>query len=69
MELTQSRQQTENQMKKHETNMRVLQDDIKWANPCITGIPEGGNEKEIEYIFEDIMAKNFPNLKETDIKI
>ena len=26
-------------------------------------------EKGIEYIFEEIMAENFPNLKETDIKI
>ena len=26
-------------------------------------------EKETENIFEEIMAENFPNLKETDIKI
>ena len=28
-----------------------------------------GKEKGIENIFEEIMAENFPNLKETDIKI
>ena len=40
------------------------------ANLCIIGIPEG-EEKEngIENIFEEIIAGNFPNLKETDIKI
>ena len=35
-----------------------------------TEIPEGElKEKVIENIFEEIMAKNFPNLKETGIKI
>ena len=70
MEITQSGQQTENQMKKHESNVRDLWDNIKWANLCIIGIP-GGEEKEkgIENIFEEIMAENFPNLKDTDIKI
>ena len=70
MEITQSGQQTENQMKKHESNIRDLWDNIKRANLHIIGIPEG-EEKEtgIENIFEEIMAKNFPNLKDTDIKI
>ena len=70
MEITQSGQQTENQMKKHESNIRDLWDNIKWANLHIIGIPEGEEkEKGIENIFEEIMAENFPNLKETDIKI
>ena len=70
MEITQSGQQTEDQMKKHETNIRDLWDNIKWANLCIIGIPEGEEkEKGIENIFEEIMAENFPNLKDTDIKI
>ena len=70
MEITQSGQQTENQMKKYESNIRDLWDTIKWANLCIIGIPEGKEkEKGIENIFEEIMSKNFPNLKETDIKI
>ena len=34
------------------------------------GIPEGGEkEKGIENIFEEIMVENFPNIKDTDIKI
>ena len=33
-------------------------------------IPEGEEkEKGIETIFEEMMAENFPNIKETDIKI
>uniref|UniRef100_A0A4X1U7P7 L1 transposable element RRM domain-containing protein n=1 Tax=Sus scrofa TaxID=9823 RepID=A0A4X1U7P7_PIG len=69
MEITQSGQQTENQMKKHESNIRYLWDNIKWANLCIIGTPEEEKEKGIENIFEEIMSENFPNLKETDIKI
>ena len=70
MEITQSGQQTENQMKKHESNIRDLWDNIKWTNLHIIGIPEGKEkEKGIENIFEEIMAENFPNLKDTDIKI
>ena len=70
MEITQSEQQTENQMKKHDSNIRDLWDNIKWANLCIIGIPEGKEEeKGTENIFEEVMAENFPNPKHTDIKI
>ena len=70
MEITQSGQQIESQMKKHESNIRDLWDNIKQANLCIIGIPEGEEkDKGIENIFEEIMFENFPNLKETDTKI
>ena len=40
------------------------------GNLCIIGIPEGEEkEKGIENIFEEIMAENFPNLNDTNIKI
>ena len=53
MEITQSGQQTENQMKIHESNIRDLWDNIKRANLCIIGTPEGEEkEKRIENIFE-----------------
>ena len=43
---------------------------IKQANLCIIGVPEGeAKERGIENIFEKIMSENFPNLKKTDIKI
>ena len=51
--------------------IRGLQDNIKCANLCIIGIPEGEErEKGIENVFEAIMAENLPNIKkETDIQI
>ena len=48
MEITQSGQQTENQMKNHESNIRDLWDTINWDNLCIIGIPEG-EEKQKEF--------------------
>ena len=70
MEITQSGQQTENQMKKHESTIRDLWDNTKQANLHTIGIPEGEGKKEgIENIFEEIITGNFPNLKDTDIKI
>ena len=70
MEITQSGQQTENQMKKHESNIRDLWDNIKQTNPHIIGIPEGvEKDKGMENIFEEIIAGNFPNLKDTGFKM
>ena len=40
MEITQLGQQTENQMKKHKSNIRDIWDNIKQANLRIIGIPE-----------------------------
>ena len=57
-------------MKKHESNIRDLWDNIKQANLRIIGIPEGEEkEKGTENIFEEIMSEKFPNLKESNIKI
>ena len=57
-------------MKKDEINIRDVWDNIKHANLCIIGVPEGEEkEKGIENILEEIMSENFPNLKETDFKI
>ena len=73
MEITQSRQQTENQNKKNESNIRDQWDNIKQANLYITGIPEEEETKKrggggVENVFEEIMAENCPNLRETAIK-
>ena len=57
-------------MKKHESNIRGLWENIKWANLHIRGIPEGEDkEKGIENIFEEIITGIFPNLKATEFKI
>ena len=45
MEITQSRQQTESQMKKYESNIRDLWDNIKSVNLCIIGIQKEKKEK------------------------
>ena len=69
MEITPSGQQTENPMKKYESNIRDIWKNIKRAYLCIVGIPEEEKEKGIENIFEGIMAENFPSLKETGMLI
>ena len=72
MEITQSGQQTENQIrkKKNESNIRYLWDNTKQANLCIIGIPKcEEKEKGIDNIFEEIMDENFPNLMEKYINI
>ena len=45
IEITQSGQQTESQMKKSESNVRDLQDNIKFANLHMIGIPEGEEKR------------------------
>ena len=47
-EITQSGHQTEDQMKKHESNIRGLWDNIKWANLRIIGIPEGKEQRGLK---------------------
>ena len=57
-------------MQKHKSKIRDLWDNIKWANQGITEFQKGEEkEKGTENTFEEIMAENFPNLKEKDIKI
>ena len=45
MEITQSGQQTENRIKKLESNIRDIWDNIKWANLHIIGISEREEKK------------------------
>ena len=67
IEMKPSGQQTENQMKIHENNIRDLWGNMEQANLQKIGIPEE-KEKGIENILEEIISENFPNLKETDNK-
>ena len=69
-EITQTEKQTEIQIKKHESNIRDLWDNRKQANLHIIGIVEGAEkDKGMENIFEEIIAGNIPNLKDTEFKI
>ena len=40
-----------------------MQDNMKWNNICIIGIPEVEEEEQgIENLFENVMTEHFPNL-------
>ena len=57
-------------MKKRESNISDLEDNIKQAKLYIIGIPEGvEKDKGMENIFEEIIIGNFPSLKDTDFKM
>ena len=60
MELTQTGQQTENQMENHESHLRDLWDKIKRARLCRTEIPQGeAKEEGIENILEEFCLETF----------
>ena len=62
-EVTDGEQKREERLKTHEESLRDLWDNIKWTNINIIGVPEGEEqEKGAENIFEEIIAKNFPNM-------
>ena len=57
-------------MKKYESNIRDLWDNVKQTNLCIIQILKGEEkEKRTENVVEEIMIENSPNLKKMDIKI
>lgn len=67
MEITQSEQQTEKPNEKNESRIRDLWENVKCANLHTIGIPERKeSKKEIEKLFEEMMADNFSN--STDIQ-
>ena len=60
----------ETRIQKNEERLRNLQDNFKWSNIQIIGVPEGEEEQqEMENLFENIMKENFPSLeKEIDFQ-
>lgn len=55
--------------KKSKQSLRDLGDTIKHTNTCIVGVPKG-NEKGVEKVLEDIVARLVPNLiKDKDLHI
>ena len=60
----------ETRIQKNEERFRNVQDNFKYSNIRIIGVPEGeGEGQEIENLFEQIMKENFPNLaKEIDFQ-
>ena len=56
-------QNEETRIQKYEERLRDLQDNFKYSNIQIIGVPEGEEEEqEIENLLENIMKENFPNL-------
>ena len=70
MEITDKEQNKEKRMKRIEDNLRDLWNNTKRTNIRIIGVAEEEEKKNrSEKIFEEIIAKNFPNMgKETATK-
>ena len=59
------------QLNDHEDRLREITDSLRKKNPHLIGVP-GGAERDRgpEYVFEQILAENFPNLgRKTGIQI
>ena len=61
MEITDVEQNKEKRIKRNEGRLRELWDNFKHTNIHLIRLPEG-EEKGLENIFEEVIAKNFPNM-------
>ena len=63
MEITDAEQKREKRLKRNEESLRELWDNIKRTNIRTIGVPAGEErEKGTEKVFQEIIAKNFPNM-------
>ena len=64
-------QNRDKQLKDHEDRLREINDSLRKKNLRLIGVPEGAErDRGPEYVFEQILAENFPNLgRETGIQI
>ena len=64
MEITATEKNTEKRMKKTKESLRDRWDNVKCTNIHIIEVPEGGErEKGPEEICEEIINKDFPNVR------
>ena len=61
----------EKQLKNHEDRLREINDSLRRKNLQLIGAPKGAEkDRGPEYVSEQIIAENFPNLgRETGIQI
>ena len=71
MERKEAEEKREKQLKDHEERLREINDSLRRKNLHLIGVPEGAErDRGPECLFEQIIAKNFPNLgRKTDIQI
>ena len=71
MAKTETEENRDKQLKDHEDRLREISDSLRKKNLCLIGVPEGAKrDRGSEYVFEQIIAENFPNLgRETGIQI
>ena len=63
VEINDAEQKREKRLKRSEESLRGLWDNVKRTNIRIIGVPEvEEREKGTEKIFQEIIAKNFPNM-------
>ena len=68
MEMMDAEQKREKRLKTNEESLRELWDNVKRTNIHTTGVPEGEErQKGTEKIFQEIIAKNFPNMGEESL--
>ena len=66
-----SEEKRDRQLKDHEDRLREINDSLRKKNLRLIGVPKGAKRhRRPEYVFEQIIAENFPNLgRETGIQI
>ena len=61
---TQKEQEKEKRLRKNEEGLREMQDNMKYNNIHMIGIPDGEEEEQgIENLLEKVMMENFSNLR------
>ena len=64
VEIASEQQNKVKRMKRTEDSLRDLQDNIKYTNILIIGVPEEEEKKKgYEKSFEEIIVENFPNME------
>ena len=71
MAMRKTEEKRDRQFRDQEDRLRETNDSRRKKNLCVIGNPEGAErDRRPEYVFEQIIAENFPNLgRETGIQI